>query len=166
MKALLRLLPALLALTCLGMARKQVITVRFYAEANAKDGEAFSKRVKFQNPPREAFIERVPSINERNINSIYPFEANDGTWGAAFLLDHKGRIDLEVLSTEKRGSSLVVFVVTKNGVHQVIDMLIDKPVRDGIISIPRGLTELEIKTLSKEYPLMKPKGVPTRSPGE
>ncbi|MCE9610439.1 MAG: hypothetical protein K8R23_09625 [Chthoniobacter sp.] len=166
MKLLLRLLPALLALACLGMARKQVITVRFYAEANARDGEPFSKPVKFQNPPREAFIERVPSINERSIKSMYPFPAADGTWGAAFLLDNKGRIDLEVLSTEKRGSSLVVFVVTKTGVHQVIDMLIDKPVRDGIISIPRGLTELEIQTLSKEYPVMKPRGAPPRAPGE
>lgn len=166
MKSLLRLLPALLALTCLGMARKQGITVRFYAEANSRDGDAFSKPVKLLHPPRETFIERVPSINERNIKSMYPFEATDGTWGAAFLLDNKGRLDLTALSTQRRGSSLVVFVVTKNGIHQVIDMLIDRPVNDGIICIPRGLTALEIKALSQEYPVMKPTGPVVRQPGE
>lgn len=166
MPTALRLLPVLLALACLGMARQPSTTVRFYAEANARDGDTFSKPIKLQNPPRDAFIERVPSINERNIKSMYPFPAADGTWGAAFQLDNKGRLDLMALSTQRRGSSLVVFVVTKNGIHQVIDLLIDKPVNDGIISIPRGLTELEIKALGKDYPVMGPRGPKVRQPGE
>jgi len=156
MKCALRLFAAVLALACLGMARGPKVTVRFYAEANPRDTEAFSKPVTFTNPPRKAFIEKVPSINERSIKSIYPFQADDGTWGAAFLLDAKGRIDLEVVSTQRRGSSLVVFVMTKNGIHQVVDMVIDKPVRDGIITIPKGLTEMEIRELTKEYKLMTP----------
>ena len=156
MKRVLRLLPAVLALTCLGMARGPKVTVRFYTEANPRDTEAFSKPITFTNPPRQALIEKVPSINERSIKTMYPFEAADGTWGAAFLLDNKGRIDLEVVSTQRRGSSLVVFVVTKKGIHQVVDMVIDKPVRDGVITIPKGLTELEIRALAKEYKLMVP----------
>jgi hypothetical protein len=36
----------------------------------------------------------------------------------------------------------------------VIDMLIDKPVRDGIITIPRGMTELEMTALTKEFPVI------------
>ena len=148
MNRVLRLLPVVFALACLGMGGAPKITVRFYVEANPRDTEAFSTPITFTNPPRQAFIEKV--------RSMYPFQAADGTWGAAFLLDNKGRIELEAASTLRRGSSMVVFVVTKHGIHQVVDMVIDKPVRDGIITIPKGLTELEIRALAKEYKLMVP----------
>ena len=151
MNSVLRFLPVVLALACLGMAKKQSVTVRFYAEANSRDGEAFSKPVKLHNPARDAFIEKVPSISERSIKAMYPFQAPDGSWGAAFKLDNKGRIDLEVLSTERRGSSMVIFVLTRKGIHQVVDVVIDRKVRDGVIMIPRGLTELEVAELTKEY---------------
>ena len=154
MNSVLRLIPAALALACLAMAKQPDVSVRFFAEANQRDGEPFSKPVTMHFPERQAYIEKIPSISERSIKAMYPFQATDGTWGASFLLDNKGRIDLEVVSTERRGSSMVVFVVTKKGVHQVIDMIIDKPVRDGIISIPRGLTELEIAALTKVYPII------------
>lgn len=154
MNSVLRLIPAALALACLAMAKQPDVSVRFFAEANQRDGEPFSKPVTMHFPERQAYIEKIPSISERSIKAMYPFQATDGTWGASFLLDNKGRIDLEVVSTERRGSSMVIFVVTKKGVHQVIDMIIDKPVRDGIISIPRGLTELEIAALTKVYPII------------
>lgn len=155
MQTVLRLLAVVLALASAGMARKPSVSVRFYAEANALDGEAFAKPITLRFPERQAYVEKVPSINEHHIKGMYPpFLAADGSWGAAFQLDNKGRIDLEVVSTERRGKSMVVFVVTKLGAHQVIDMLIDKPIRDGIITIPRGLTELEIAALSKEYKLI------------
>ncbi len=153
-KPALRLLSALLALALLGMGSKPEITVRFYAEANPRDTEKFSKPITFRNPPREGFIQSVPAIHEKYIKAIYPFQARDGTWGCAFQLDNSGRINLEVVSTEKRGTSLVAFVSTKSGTHQVVELLIDKPIRDGIISIPSGLTELEIGALTKAWPVI------------
>ena len=63
-----------------------------------------------------------------------------------------------MLSTERRGSSMVIFVVTPKGIHQVIDVLIDKKVRDGVITIPSGLTALEIAALKKEYGAMTAEG--------
>lgn len=154
MKLALRLLPAVLALACLAMARKPSVSVRFYAETNARDGEAFAKPITLRSSGRQISVEKVPSISEQSIKAMYPFQAADGSWGASFLLDAKGRIDLETVSTSRRGSSMVVFVVTKQGAHQVVDMLIDKPVTDGIITIPRGLTQMEIAALKKEYKLM------------
>lgn len=148
----LRLLPAFLALALLGAASKPDITVRFFAEANQHDTEKFARPIKFRNPPREGYIENVPSIHEKYIKAIYPFEARDGTWGCAFQLDNSGRINLEVLSTERRGSYLVAFVSTKGGTHQVVELLIDKPIRDGVITIPSGLTEMEIGAMTKVYP--------------
>jgi len=154
MKTTLPLLPALLGLMFLGMAAKIPITVRFYAEANPQDTDRFAAPIQFRNPPRAAFIEKLPSVHEREVRAIYPFQAADGTWGCSFALDESGRIDLEVLSTNMRGRSVVAFVGTKAGTHQVVDMQIDKPIHDGIITIPFGLTELEIAALSGEYPII------------
>lgn len=151
---LLGLLPALLAGLFLGMAKKPEITVRFYAEANRLDTDRFAKPFTFRNPEREGYVENIPTIHERFIKAVYPFQAPDGTWGCAFQLDNSGRLNLEVVSTERRGTMLVAFIGTKNGVHQAAELLIDKPIRDGIISIPSRLTELEIAALTKTWPVL------------
>jgi hypothetical protein len=153
-KIALHSLVALLACLFLGMAKKPIITVRFYAEANKQDTERFAKPLSFKYPPREGYIESVPSVHEKMIKAVFPFQATDGSWGCSFVLDNSGRLALEVLSTERRGSSLVAFVATKNGVHQVLELLIDKPIRDGIITIPRGMTELEVAAIKKTWPVL------------
>ena len=158
MKSAPRLFLLLLALAGLGMAKKPSVTVRFYAEANARDGEPFSKPITLHNPERQAYIERVPSVSEQSIKAMYPFQVTDGSWGACFKLDNKGRLDLEAVSGERKGSSMVIFVVTPKGIHQVVDVVIDRKVRDGVITIPRGLTELEIAALKKEYGAMTAQG--------
>lgn len=150
-----RLLPVLAAVLLVftaGTSKKPDLTVRFHAEANERDSDRFAQPVTLRFPPRQAFIERVPSLNERHVRAIYPFQAADGSWGCAFQLDGSGRLNLEVLSTERRGRSLVVFVGTKGGTHQVIDMLIDRRITDGIITVQRGLTELEVQALRKKFP--------------
>jgi hypothetical protein len=154
----MRLAPFLLslfALLFLGAAKKQpLLTVRFHAEANRHDGEPFAMPVKFRSPEREGFAERVPTISERDIVSIYPVPAADGSFGCAFQLNKHGTLALATLSTEKRGKSLVVFVATAGGMHQVIDMIIDKPIRDGVVYVPRGLTQLEITAMEKQFAIM------------
>lgn len=151
---LLAFAAALLALT--GMSRKPRLTVRAHLEANGAEGAPFSLPVKFANPPRDGFMDTVPAFSERNITGMYPTPAGDGTWGCAFTLDTEGRIALETLSREHRGSALVVFVATKKGTHQVVDMVIDRPVSDGIFYIPRGLTAIEIEMLRKQFKLFGP----------
>lgn len=121
-------------------------------EANAQDTSTFAVPAQFTNPARAGHIEKVPSISERNIKAIYPFPMQDGSWGCAFQLDFQGRTALEVISTERRGTSLAVFIVSKAGPRQVIDMLVDKPVLDGIITIQRGLTPEEIVDMKTRYP--------------
>lgn len=149
------LLCALIACCCTGFTKKKyAVTVRFHAEARALDSERFSSPVQLRHPPRSAFIEKLPTIHERQIKAVYPFTASDGSAGCAFQLDPSGRLALDVLSTERRGSSVVAFVSTKNATHQVIDMVVDRTVRDGIITIPKGLTELEIAAITKQWPMM------------
>jgi hypothetical protein len=158
MKQIFRvLLLALLCLPLLGMAKKKNVALRFFVEANPQDTERFAEPIKLENPPREIYIEKLPRINERQIRGIYPFPAGNGTWGATFQLEESGRLDLEVLSTAMRGKIIVAFVATSAGTHQVANMIIDKPIHDGIITIPHGLTDIEIGVLSKEFSLIKPK---------
>lgn len=149
----LLLLP-LLALSFLGMAKKQLVSVRFHVEANARDGEPFSVPAKFSNPPRDGFVERIPIVSERDVKAIYPVPAQDGSFGCVFKLDPHGSINLQTISTQRRGASIVAVVSTKSGTHQVIDMIIDKPITDGIIFVPRGFTELEMQALSQQFPTL------------
>ena len=147
-----------LALGSLGFARKYPVTVRFHVEANAREGQPFAMPVKFYNPPRDGFMKQIPAISERNIASIFPFPAPDGTFGCAFKLDTFGQTSLEEMCLSNRGASVIAFIGTKTGKHQVIDMVVDKVIRDGIISIPSGLTQLEIMALEKEFKIMGQRG--------
>lgn len=148
---LCRCLLPILALALMGFAKKtpQAI-VRFHTEANARDTQTFATPVILHNPPRQTYIQKVAVISERNILGYYPFEATDGTMGVVFKLDELGRIQLEALSLDHRGSSLVAFV---NG-RQVIDLIIDKRVSDGIITIPNGLSQDDMKRFKKDFKLL------------
>ena len=155
MRVIRRLLLPAIALCCLGMAeRPPTVTVRFHAEANARDGTSFTTPIKIGNPPRDAFLEKIAVVHERQIRAIYPFRAPDGTWGCTFKLDNDGRLGLEVISTSRRGAFLVGFLGTKKGSHRVVDMVIDRTVADGIITMPKGLTDMEIAVLSKQFKVL------------
>jgi hypothetical protein len=49
---------------------------------------------------------------------------------------------------------MVVYIGTKKGTHQVIDMIIDKPIGDGIITIQKGMSIGEIEALGQRYPVV------------
>ena len=136
------------------MSQKPEITVRFHTEANPNDGEAFATPVNLFYQHRQVYLSRAADLSEKQIEKVLPFPAKDGSWGCVFKLNPQGRIRLETISGEARGSALVVFVATKSGQHQVADMIIDRPVTDGIITIPRGLTELEIAALKKKFKIL------------
>jgi hypothetical protein len=154
----LRFLVPLVLFSFAGMTKRPDFIVRFFVEANSQDTERFSSPIQLKYPPRSAYIERVPVVSERNIKGIFPFSAPDGTWGCAFQLDPSGRLSLQTSSMENRGKSMVVYIGTKKGTHQVIDMVIDKPIGDGIITIQRGMSIGEIEALGKRYPVLGRKG--------
>jgi hypothetical protein len=145
-------LPALaIVLLFTAGAKHPALTVRFYQEAVAGDTDHFASPVQLKYPPRSAYVSKAPFVSEHNIRGIYLFTAADGSYGCLFKLDEDGRIGLEAASTTHRGTSIVAFVGTKTGTHQVIDMIIDKRVSDGVITIPSGLTPLEAQQLRKTY---------------
>ena len=154
MKTKISLLCGLLGLFTLGMASKPPVAIRFYLQANSQDADHFASPVHLDNPPHDAFIEKIPALNERMIRAIYPFQAANGTWGCSFKLDEDGRIALDAFSGSRKGSSVVAMLSTNKHTRKVIDMVIDKEITDGIITIPYGLTELEIAVLTREWPVI------------
>ena len=76
-----------------------------------------------------------------------PYPAQDGTYGALFQLDDHGRVILDTLSIEHRGSFLFVFI---NG-RMITELQIDRRVSDGKIYIPSGLTAADVEIMKKQW---------------
>lgn len=151
MPPLRALLALLIVFSCLGMAKKPPpVTVRFHSETNPNDTTTFGMEVQLTNPPRQAFVSKVPDFSEADIAAVYPFPAADGTFGCAFKLDTHGKLALETMSRDKTGKVLVGVV---NG-RQVVNMIIDRPVTDGIVTIQSGLLPTEIALLQKKFPTL------------
>lgn len=93
----------------------------------------------------------MPLLNEHDIRAVSPFHATDGSYGIYLLLDQHGANLLSQYSLEHmgRGKELVVML---NGRH-VTDLVVDKPVRDGIFPIPSGLSIIEAAKIANAYPI-------------
>ncbi|MEO6845956.1 MAG: hypothetical protein ABI443_01470 [Chthoniobacterales bacterium] len=141
------LLAAFLALLCVAANKKSTLTIRFHAEGSPGDGEKFVQGIVFKTPPHTGVIGIMPVATEREIVAFFPFKAKDGTMGAYFKLDSHGAALLEAFTIENRGRTVVALV---NG-RQVIDMISDKPISDGVITIPSGLTDAEIAAMRAEF---------------
>lgn len=147
------MLCALLALGFTAMSGKPKLTVAFFVQANQLDTNSFSTPLTLLHSDAKIFIRKIPELTEDNIIEIYPIPASDGTYGCVFKLDEDGKVKLTSLSTRMRGSVLVALI---NG-EQVADLLIDRPVSDGLITIPDGITPQTMTLLKKSYRVYKAK---------
>ena len=129
--------------------RDPSIAIRVHAQVYAFDPE-FTAKVKVGIPPREITIEKLASVSERDIESFYPYRAADGTFSAVLQLDRHGSAVLENLSAQKLGLSLVVAV----GGRGIAALKVDKPISDGVIFIPYGLTEPDIRAMGASFSIM------------
>lgn len=147
---------ALLGVSAFGMANKPKVTVRFYVETNPMDGDATSNPVHLHYAGRDIHVGKIPPFSELNFKAVYPYKTSDGSWGCMIQMDAQGVLRLDTLSNEARGAAMVVFVSTKQGVHQVVDMVIDRNINDGVITIPRGLTDGEIAAFRQQFKVIDP----------
>ena len=142
-----------LALSLIDTAAKQRhCTFRVHAQANPHDTEVFSISARATSSGKNIAIQKLPWITEHDVTAFSPYPAQDGTFGALFQLDQHGRVVLDTLSVEHRGSFLFVFI---NG-RMITEVQIDKRVSDGKIYIPSGLAVADIELMKKQW----------RSPGE
>lgn len=129
-------------------AASRHFTLRVHALGNENDGEVFASAVTLPISRRNVFIEKVPMISERDVVAAQVYPAANGTFAALFQLDDHGRLALEQLSIEHRGSTLLVMA---NG-RAVTEFLVDRRVSDGLLYLPGGLTAEEAQRLGKEWP--------------
>jgi hypothetical protein len=142
------LLVVLLGLCCMGMGKKTPpLTIRFYTQTQKGDTESFSAPVKLLNG-QDTYVDQVAAISERDIAGIYPYPVADGSGACAFQLDDHGTIALDTLSVAKRGTLLIAAIDGR----QVADILIDKRVSTGVITIPGGISVDEMKLILKRFP--------------
>ena len=133
-----------------GIAKERHCMFRVHAQANPQDTEVFATSVRAQVSGQNVAIEKIPRISEQDVIAFSPYPATNGTYGALFQLDEHGRIALDALSIERRGSLLFVFI---NG-RPVTELQIDKRVSDGKIYIASGLTAADIQLMKKDWRLI------------
>ena len=139
-----------LALCCLGMGKKMPdFTVRFYTQTSPNDSDTFATPVTLLNG-QKTYVDDIAALSEHDVLAIYPFPVADGSGGCAFKLDDHGTIGLDTLSVAKKGTLLIAAI---NG-RQVADIMIDRRVSDGIVTIPGGIDTDEMKQMLKKFPVI------------
>ncbi|HEV2096116.1 MAG TPA: hypothetical protein VGQ82_06395 [Chthoniobacterales bacterium] len=145
------ILSLLAAAICHG--RQAHCTLRLHAEANAHDGSSFSTQIRSQFSGQTVAIEKMPVISEHDVVAFQSYRAADGSYGVLFQLDDHGRLALDSLSVDRRGTLLFVFV---NG-RPITELAIDRRVSDGKVYIASGLTANDIELMKKEWPRIGPR---------
>ena len=144
----------LAALIGLAMARKPQMVLRFHVETDPNNGGAFASSIVFPVSKRKGVVEKIPSLSERDVTAIYPVDADGGTFGCVFKFDAHGVIALRTLSTTHRGRSLVAFAGVGGRGREIAEWVIDKPIHDGLLFMPSGLSKAEIDLLRKRFPVV------------
>jgi hypothetical protein len=129
-------------------ARKPHCLLRVHLEANARDGDVFSSQLASPVTGRKVVIEKSATISERDVVAFTPYPGTNGSYGALFQLDDHGRLALDSLSVERRGTYLYVFV---NG-RAVAELQIDRRVSDGKLYVASGLTQNDLALMKKDWP--------------
>ena len=131
--------------------KKDTFAIRIHGEGSAEEGEKFTVPVVLLDG-RKAYLSIMPLLSEHDIKAVYPFLAPDGTGGAYLRLDGHGANLLTEFSIERMGRGGVLAVMV-NG-RQIVDLLVDKPVRDGVFVIPNGLSMSDEAHLVNLYPII------------
>lgn len=129
-------------------ARKPRCTLRAHVEANANDGAVFSSQLRSPATGKNIVIEKVPTISERDVAGFRPYPAANGSFGVVFQLNDHGKLALDTLSVERRGTFLYVFV---NG-RPAAELQIDRRVSDGKLYVASGITAADIELMKKDWP--------------
>jgi hypothetical protein len=130
--------------------KKDVFTIRIHGEASPEDGDKFSVPVTLMDG-RSSSLSIMPLLTEHEIKAVLPFKSPDGSGGANLYLDGHGANLLSEYSVERMGRGNILAVMI-NG-RQTVDLLVDKPVNDGIFVIPSGMTMAEEARLVNAYPI-------------
>jgi hypothetical protein len=132
----------------LALAKSKKGSVGLLAGVIYNDGAVFTTPVTTPISGKNIFIEKIPAISEHDVSAYRPYSAANGSFGVLLQLDEHGRLALDTLSIERRGSTVLVFI---NG-RVVTELFIDRRVSDGQIFVASGLTAADIESMQKTWP--------------
>lgn len=141
------------ALLCLAGAKKPVLDLRIHAEGTEAEAPTFAIPATLLDG-RPAFLQRMPLVSQSEVDSVYPFQAADGSGGIYLKLDPHGSRLLQQHTMSRQGQLLVVML---NG-RMVSNLLVDRPINDGIVCIPRSLSGEDIALLTTSFPVLGEEG--------
>lgn len=150
----MRTIWAVLLLLSLGgspaIAKQRHCMVRLHVQANMHDSEVFATALRSHFSGKPVVIEKTASISERDVAAFYPYPAANGSFGVLLQLDEHGKLMLDTLSVEHRGTPLFVFV---NG-RPITELQIDRRISDGKVYIASGLNAADIDFMRKDWRLI------------
>lgn len=126
------------------------MSFRIHAETHPRDTEVFAMPLSIGNPPVNVFIERMALVTENEVKAMYPFESQLGGYGVYFQLDAHGTKVWETITTSRRDGFLAVVF---NG-RPVSRLRLGRPVQDGIVMVPGGVTAEEVQAMAQRYPFI------------
>lgn len=131
-------------------AKKLRSTLRVHLEANSMDGPVFSTPMRSPSTGKSLAIQKKPTISEQDVIAYTPYPAADGSFGVLYQLSDHGKLALDTLSVEKRGTNIYIFV---NG-RGVAELQIDRRVSDGKLYVASGLSQKDLDLMKKDWPLI------------
>jgi hypothetical protein len=134
-------------------AQQPRVTFRLHAEANPRDGAVFSVQTRSPFSGKTGAIEKIPTTSEHDVVACQVYPASNGAYGALLHLNEHGRLALDTLSIDRRGTLLYVFV---NG-RPITEFEVDRRVVDGKIYLASGLTASDIALMKKDWRLIAPR---------
>ena len=139
---------AALCMSVTGFSKKPKFMISVHSQGSDMDNPRTIFPETVGNPPRQIWLKKVPEFSHFNLVAFHPFPADDGTYGVAMKLDFKATNALEAVTRTHQGEILRSYV---NG-KPVDWVTIDRPVRDGIFTIWRGVPEDAVAEMDKKYP--------------
>jgi hypothetical protein len=126
---------------------KPKITFRAHIETGAAAGLAPTQvqQVMLFDPEQMIYVRTIPEISENDIQAIEPRITSQGI-GALITLNRRGRVSLSTATNENLGRILVFMV---NG-RVIYAPVLDMPITQGQIFIPRGFLLEEIEMIKKQ----------------
>lgn len=122
---------------------KQKHTFAFHEEGVATDGE--NKVFPHSVAGQEKFFRMTPFLTHMDFDGFVPFRAEGGGFGAAFVLNRHGKVKLDQITTARQGSHILASIDMK----PADVMVVDRPVKDGVIVLWKGLGPEHIQYLEK-----------------
>lgn len=123
-----------------------------HVQGTPDQGEKFVTPVKLGSEAQQYYFSIAPEIHDNHVAAIYPFISRDGaTYGVSFILNQVGRERLSSVTLQNQGRLVGIHLL---GGHNSA-LFVDRPVDDGVVVVWEGLTQAQIKTLSKKFQVLE-----------